>query len=143
MYEVRFAKQEDLDFCIQRDFSIKTRQELTKKLDDQELIIASKSKYPIGYLRWEKLWGKIPYMSVINVVDKFQGIGIGTQMLHYLEGFIKTTSPVLLTSAEHIAPKAFAWHKRNGFKECGYIDGLNPNGVREIFLIKMLKNGTF
>jgi hypothetical protein len=138
MFEVRFAIPSDIEFCRARDFSIKESEALLKKIAANEIIVAFHQGTRVGYLRTECLRGKIPYMSVINVIDDYQGRGSGSAMFLFLETQLRPHFPFLITSAEANAPRAMKWHLSHGFKECGYIDGLNPNDIREVFLKKQL-----
>ena len=137
--DVKFAEQVDMDWCIERDFSIKEYELMKNKILRHEIIVAEIDGKRVGYLRMEYLWGKIPYMSVIEVLPQHQRHGVGGSLLKFLENKLRADgAPFLITSAEASMPEAQAWHRRMGFIEIGVISGLNPNNSDEIFFKKVL-----
>ncbi len=137
--ETRFAEQVDMDWCIEWDFSIKEYELMKNKILRHEIIVAEIDGKRVGYLRMEYLWGRIPYMSVIEVLPQHQRYGAGRSLLKFLENKLRADGAAfLITSAEARMPEAQAWHRRMGFIECGAISGLNPNNVDEIFFRKQI-----
>jgi ribosomal protein S18 acetylase RimI-like enzyme len=81
MIEVRSAHAADLLFCREREFSLKEMRMLQAAQEEGQVLVALLHGERVGYLRWEKLWGRIPYMNVINVLPAAQGSGVGTALL--------------------------------------------------------------
>jgi len=136
---VRFAEIKDLDFCVKSDYSYVSKDVLKRKIREKAVILAEVDGKPVGYLRIEYLWLKIPYLSVIGVGEEYQRKGVGTAMIKFLEQHLrKCGHKVLYSSSQADEPGPQAWHRKIGFEECGFIAGINEGGVGEIFFRKIL-----
>ena len=124
---------------MSQDFAIKKPEIMFRKIAQHEVMIAEAGDKPVGYLRMEYLWSKIPYMGVIEVALSHQRQGIGKALLQFLEDKVCAEGcEFLITSAESIEPEAQAWHRQMGFVECGVVSGLNPKNVDELFFKKVI-----
>ena len=126
---VRLGGPQDLAWCsgvVDRDVS----PELVKrKLDYGEILVVELRGMRVGYLRLEYLWSKLPYISLIRVNEEVRGQGIGTKMLGFLESMLREIGQeFLMSSSQTDEPRAQAWHRKNGFEECGIIAGVNKAG---------------
>jgi ribosomal protein S18 acetylase RimI-like enzyme len=134
---VRFAFQADLDFvtqdhCIPADV-------VRRKIDDQEVVVAQRNDHLVGYIRLEYLWSLTPYLALIHVRPDHRRQGVGRAMLQYLETFlVRKGHQALYSSSQADEPSPQAWHRAVGFVECGFIAGINPGEIVEIFFRKQL-----
>ena len=136
---VRFAEMKDLDFCVKSDYDHVSKDILKRKIKEKAVILAEVDGKPIGYLRVEYLWLKIPYLSVIGVDEEYQRKGVGTAMIKFLEQHLrKCGHKILYSSSQANEPGPQAWHRKIGFEECGFIAGINEGGIGEIFFRKIL-----
>jgi GNAT superfamily N-acetyltransferase len=134
---VRFAGLDDLDFCIKSDFKRIRSFQIKRKIEEREVIISEAEGEPIGYLRIEYLWLRMPYVGLIFIKEGHRGRGIGTAMIKFLESYlIANGHKVLYSSSQVNEPGPQMWHRRIGFEECGYIAGVNEGGVGEVFFRK-------
>ena len=134
---VRTARVGDLDFVSQDDylpdFVIK------RKVGDGDVVLALWDGEPVGYLRLEWLWSKLPYIELIWVLEPYRRAGVGRALLTHVEVEIISRGHVALySSSQADEPEPQAWHRRMGFEECGWLDGLNEGGVGEVFFRKVL-----
>lgn len=138
---VRFAEPKDLGFCIESDYKHVSEAIIKRKMKEKAIILAEANEKPIGYLRIEYLWLKIPYISLIVVIKGYRRKGVGSAMIRFLEEhLIRNGQKVLYSSSQVNEPEPQTWHRRVGFEECGYIAGINEGGIGEIFFRKFLKN---
>jgi len=136
---VRFAELRDLDFCIRTDYKHLNKDVVKRKIEEKAVILAEVDGKPVGYLRIEYLWLKIPYLGLIRVDKEHQRKGIGTAMMKFLEEHLrKQGHKVLYSSSQANEPEPQMWHRKIGFEECGIIAGIN-DGIGEIFFRKFLK----
>lgn len=136
---VRFAELRDLDFCIKSDFKHIRPAAIKRKIEEKEIIISEVKGKPIGYLRIEYLWLRIPYLGLIVINEGHRRRGVGTAMIKFLESYlIRNEHKVLYSSSQVNEPGPQMWHRRIGFEECGYIAGVNDGGVGEVFFRKIL-----
>lgn len=130
---VRFAAHSDLENCFKFDQSDR-RDIIENKAEMYQIIVAERKGEIIGYLRLEYLWSKLPFIELILVSSEHRGRGIGRLMLNYLLDFLAANQyKVLLSSAQVNEAAPQRWHRKMGFEECGILNGINEDGVGEIF----------
>ena len=135
---MRFAGPEDLEWCVVED-GVVSEQIVRHKIANDEIIIAEIDGQPIGYIRLEYLLSNKPYIGLIFVDDGYSEEGIGRKMLRFLEDHLKKYGfEELYGSSKASEPEPQAWHRANGFVECGIINGINEGKIGEVFFRKPL-----
>lgn len=129
----------DLDGCIALDHPTMPAEVIKRKVEQREIIVAERAGRLVGYLRFEYLWSVVPYVALIWVVEDQRQRGIGRAMLRYLENVLRQQGhTALYSSSQANEPEPQAWHRHVGFKECGFITGINEGGIGEVFFRKNL-----
>lgn len=116
---------------------------IKSKLKNLEIIIAKENSELIGLLRLNYIWSTRPYIEFIYVKQEKRNLGIGKQLLQFLENYlIKNKYSYLFSSSEEQDRYAIEWHKRNGFIEMGKLTDLNlpHDKTPEIFFSKKISN---
>lgn len=140
---IRFATEADTTACRRFDSTV-SPSVIRSKSRSKEVILAFRGEEPIGYLRFEYLWSKIPYIALITVREDSRGRGVGAGMLRFLEAYLRRKGHSrLLSSSQADEPRPQRWHRQMGFEECGMVSGLNEGGVGEVFFGKSLRNRPF
>ena len=135
---VRFAGPEDLEWCVVEDGQV-TEQVIRHKIANDEIIVAEIDGQLIGYIRLEFLWSIKPYIGLVFIEEGYRREGIGRKMLRFLEDHLKKYGYEELYSSSDVSePEPQAWHRANGFVECGIINGINEGDIGEIFFRKTL-----
>lgn len=130
---VRFANKSDLEACVLFDNSNRT-DIIENKIGMNEVIVAERCGEIIGYLKLEYIWSHMPYISLIILKPDFRGRGIGKLMLHYLIEFLQINGfETLLSSSQVNEAEPQMWHRKMGFAECGILNGINKDGIGEVF----------
>jgi N-acetylglutamate synthase-like GNAT family acetyltransferase len=133
---IRFGTTDDYDYSISVDKYI-SKKLLKWKLENNEIIIAESTGIFVGYLRLEYLWSKIPYIGLILIKESHRKQGFGRQILIFLEQYLKSQGIDKLYSSSQInESEPQAWHRRMGFTESGIINGINEDGIGEVFFKK-------
>ncbi|RLI53129.1 MAG: hypothetical protein DRO87_12090 [Candidatus Thorarchaeota archaeon] len=133
---VRLAGPEDLEWCVVEDGHV-TEKVIRQKIINDEIIVAEIDNYLIGYIRLEYLWSTIPYIGLVFVVEEYRDSGVGRRLIDFLVSFLDNRGhDFLLSSSQADEPEPQAWHRAMGFSECGFISGLNENGIGEVFFRK-------
>jgi len=133
---VRLADRGDLSFVAQDGYV--SRDIIAAKLDAGEVLIAEKDSIPVGYLRIEYLWSRLPYITLIRVLPEYRKQGVGKALLAFLERKLESAGhTVLLSSSQADEPEPQTWHRHMGFTECGRLEMIN-DGVDEVFFRKDL-----
>ena len=134
---VRTATEGDLDF-VSQDGHL-SGAVLERKVSDGDVVLALRGGEPVGYLRVEWLWSKLPYIELVWVLEPHRRAGVGQALLAHVESeVVGRGHGALYSSSQANEPEPQAWHRRMGFEECGLLAGLNEGGVGEVFFRKTL-----
>jgi ribosomal protein S18 acetylase RimI-like enzyme len=131
---VRFANTKDLKWLAKKD-DIK-RRIIDRKIRQKEMVVAESQNKLIGFVRIEFLWSMIPYIGMIRVEKEYQKQGTGTSILGFVEKhLVKNGYRMMLSSSVENEKEPQEWHRKMGFKRCGYLDGIQKEG-KEVFFRK-------
>ncbi|MEM1043067.1 MAG: GNAT family N-acetyltransferase [Bacteroidota bacterium] len=134
---VRTAFESDLVF-VSQDGHLPSPA-VRRKVGDGDVYIARRGDKPVGYLRLEWLWSKLPYIELILVLQPHRRVGVGRALLAHVEAEASSRGhTVLYSSSQADEPEPQAWHRRMGFEECGLLAGVNDGGIGEVFFRKSL-----
>lgn len=132
---VRHARDADRAFVAQDGYVGEDR--VGRQIAAGEVWIAEAAAVPVGYLRLEYLWGRIPYIALIRVLPEHRGRGTGRALLAAAEQHASAEGhPWLYSSSQADEPEPQAWHRHMGFAECGFLAGVNEGGIGEVFFRK-------
>jgi N-acetylglutamate synthase-like GNAT family acetyltransferase len=134
---VRVATLADLPF-VSRDSQVPSER-VSRMIADGHVYLATWGTEPAGYARIEYLWSKIPYLGLIWVPEQYRRRGVGRSLLAAIERDARAAGhEFFYSSSQTDEPEPQAWHRRMGFTECGFIAGINGDGVGEVFFRKPL-----
>lgn len=135
LINVRRATHEDLAF-VSLDGQLPAGR-VARLIADRQVYLATRDTEPAGYARVEYLSTKIPYLSLIWVMPEQRRRGVGRALLAAIERAERAAGrEFLYSSSQADESEPQAWHRRVGFIECGFIGGINPGGVGEVFFRK-------
>jgi ribosomal protein S18 acetylase RimI-like enzyme len=136
---VRWAAADDVAFAGQDGYVPAAA--VARKIAAGEVAVAERAGERVGYVRLEYLWGTLPYIALIRVVPEHRRHGVGRSLLAFLERELRARGhTTLLSSSQADEPEPQAWHRRQGFVECGILAGVNAGGVGELFFRKPLRD---
>lgn len=136
--EVRHAIVDDMTF-VWRDAKIPAVR-LERMIADSQVFLATLKGEPVGFARLEYLWAKFPFLASIFVSEQHRGRGVGGALLAAIEREQREAEqPFLYSSSQADESAAQAWHRRSGFAECGFIAGINRDGIGEVFFRKPIR----
>lgn len=134
----RKAQERDFEYLLKMDKHVEESW-VRRCLSLDEYIIGEFGGQARAFMRYSFFWGDIPYMDMIWVEEKFRKKGIGSVIIEFWTKEMKTLDKrILMTSAMSNEPPPLAWHKRNGFVECGQLSFGSLEPIPEIFLLKEL-----
>lgn len=112
---------------------------LSRALADQEIFVAkSGEEQCIGFL-WVEVngtFGKYPYLHMLVVDRKFQGQGIGKQLMVYLEEVISTGYSKIFLLVGDFNRGAREFYSKLGYQSIGLLPDFYIPGVNEYLLMK-------
>jgi GNAT superfamily N-acetyltransferase len=136
---VRAATDDDLAFAFDEPRIPRAIQR--RMIAEGDVLVAEVGGAPVGFLRLEWIWSKIPFIALIRVLPTHRRRGVGTVLLAHLEAQLRERGHALLySSAESPAAESQAWHRHKGFEECGFIASINSGGIGEVFFRKHLRS---
>jgi len=134
---VRLAAIADFDFVAQDGYLPSAV--VRRKIDAQEVLIAHANQEPLGYARFEYIWSRVPYLTLVWVVPDHRRGGVGRALLSFLESYLQRLGyAALWSSSTATETEPQEWHLRMGFTPAGRLEGLNANGLTEVFFRKPL-----
>ncbi|WP_064697545.1 GNAT family N-acetyltransferase [Rhizobium aegyptiacum] len=138
MVEVASARQTDIDWLVREDASA-GKAWVSRCVALGEYLVAREAGEIVGFLRFSRFWGRVPYMEMIRVLAGHRRSGVGTALfLGWEEAMRGEGARLLMTSSECDESRPQDWHRRNGFIETGAIELPGLQSVPEVFFIKRI-----
>lgn len=135
---VRHARADDLPFVAQDGHA--PDDHVASLIARQAVWVAESAEQPIGYLRLEYLWGRLPFIALVRVLPEARGRGAGRALLEAVEQQLRLQRvSALYSSSQADEPGPQSWHRHTGFTECGIIAEVNEGGVDEVIFRKRLE----
>ncbi|TAU90646.1 GNAT family N-acetyltransferase [Rhizobium leguminosarum] len=138
MVEVANASQADIDWLVREDASAGEAW-VSRCVALGEYLIAREADEIVGFLRFSRFWGRVPYMEMIRVLPGHRRSGVGTALFLVWEDVMRDDGArLLMTSSECDESRPQDWHRRNGFCETGAIELPGLQSLPEVFFIKRI-----
>ncbi|MBX4959822.1 GNAT family N-acetyltransferase [Rhizobium lentis] len=138
MVEVASASQADIDWLAREDASA-GKAWVLRCVALGEYLIAKEGGEIVGFLRFSRFWGRVPYMEMIRVLPGYRRSGVGTALFFAWEAAMRGEGArLLMTSSECDESRPQDWHRRNGFTETGAVELPGLQSVPEVFFIKRI-----
>ncbi|WP_064686334.1 GNAT family N-acetyltransferase [Rhizobium bangladeshense] len=138
MVEVASASQSEIDWLAREDASA-GKAWVSRCVAHGEYLVAREAGEIVGFLRFSRFWGRVPYMEMIRVLPGHRRSGVGTALfLAWEEAMRAEGIRLLMTSSECDESRPQDWHRRNGFAETGVMELPGLQSVPEIFFIKRI-----
>jgi ribosomal protein S18 acetylase RimI-like enzyme len=132
------AGQADIDWLVREDASAGAAW-VSRCVALGEYLVAREADEIVGFLRFSRFWGRVPYMEMIRVLPGHRRLGVGTALfLAWEEAMRSDGARLLMTSSECDESRPQDWHRRNGFSETGAIELPGLQSVPEVFFIKRI-----
>ncbi|WP_027682651.1 GNAT family N-acetyltransferase [Rhizobium leguminosarum] len=138
MVEVARAGRADIGWLVREDASAGEAW-VSRCVALGEYLVAREAGEIVGFLRFSRFWGRVPYMEMIRVLPEHRRSGVGTALfLAWEEAMRGDGARLLMTSSECDESRPQDWHRRNGFSETGAIELPGLQSVPEVFFIKRI-----
>lgn len=130
----RKATVKDTSFCTSIDPHI-TSTQLTTKIENGEILLATNCIEPIGYLRYNYFWDEIPFMNMLIVLEEYRGQHVGTQLVEFWETTMKQRGYDQVLTSTQENEEAQHFYRKLSYHEIGTLI-VRPDEAPELFLIK-------
>ncbi|NKL83833.1 GNAT family N-acetyltransferase [Rhizobium leguminosarum] len=138
MVEVARAGRADIDWLVREDASAGEAW-VSRCVALGEYLVAREADEIVGFLRFSRFWGRVPYMEMIRVLPGHRRSGVGTALFLAWEDAMRDDGArLLMTSSECDESRPQDWHRRNGFSETGAIELPGLQSVPEVFFINRI-----
>ncbi|API54247.1 GNAT family N-acetyltransferase [Rhizobium leguminosarum] len=138
MVVVASAGRADIDWLVREDASAGEAW-VSRCVALGEYLVAREAGEIVGFLRFSRFWGRVPYMEMIRVLPGHRRSGVGTALFLAWEDAMRDDGArLLMTSSECDESRPQDWHRRNGFSETGAIELPGLQSVPEVFFIKRI-----
>ncbi|MGR9248098.1 GNAT family N-acetyltransferase [Rhizobium leguminosarum] len=138
MVEVARAGRADIDWLVREDANAGEAW-VSRCVALGEYLVAREAGEIVGFLRFSRFWGRVPYMEMIRVLPGHRRSGVGTALFLAWEDAMRGDGArLLMTSSERDESRPQDWHRRNGFSETGAIELPGLQSVPEVFFIKQI-----
>ena len=139
MINIRAVIKEDEKFWFSLDEHI-SREEFLLKVRDKRGYIISANGESVGVMRYNLFWDNIPFLTMINLDEPFQGKGIGKHAMLYWEGEMKKAGYNLVMTSTQIDEQAQHFYRKLGYVDKGalFFDGTGLEQPQEVMMMKVL-----
>jgi GNAT superfamily N-acetyltransferase len=135
---VRLGIESDLTWLSAVDSHVPSAW-IQRCINHDEYLIAEVADAPVGFIRFSRFWGTIPFMDLIWVAPDHRSKGVGTRLVEKWEATMRRQgAKVLMTSSMVDEPEPQAWHQRNGFQPSGALTFGSAQATPEVFFVKSL-----
>ena len=83
-------------------------------------------------------WLRGPYIELLGLMEPYRGLGIGTELLQWLEQEVRPHVKNIWLAASQFNDAALRFYQRHGFVVVGTLDGLVHPDYDELLLRKQL-----
>ncbi|ACE93009.1 MULTISPECIES: GNAT family N-acetyltransferase [Rhizobium] len=136
MVEVTSASQGDIDWLVREDANV-GQPWVSRCVALGEYLVAKEAGEIVGFLRFSRFWGRVPYLEMVRIQPAYRRSGVGTALFLAWEAAMRAEGArLLMTSSECDESRPQDWHRRNGFTETGAIGLPGLQSVPEVFFIK-------
>ncbi len=83
-------------------------------------------------------WLQGPYLQLLGLFSEYQNLGIGTEILNWIENEARGSSRNLWVVASELNTRATAFYEKHGYKRVAMLDDLVKEGMNEILFRKRI-----
>ena len=88
MFKVRYVSEKDKPFWFALDKDI-GEHELEMKIRDKRGYIISEDSKPVGIIRYNLIWDRTPFLTLIYIIESYHGKGYGREAMLFWENEMK------------------------------------------------------
>ncbi len=132
----RFATEQDIEFLDQHDRHL-SRCAIIDKIRRNEVYVVEHESETIGWARYNLFCDLVPFLTNINVLEKFRRRGFGRQLIRHWEEQMKARGFTFVLTSTQADEDAQFFYRKLGYSDSGSM--LFPGqAATEIVLSKRL-----
>ena len=139
MLEIRYVKLEDKPFWFRLDRHL-PEPVFECKVRDKRGYVLLENQTPVGLLRYNLFWDRIPFCTMLFIDCQCRKKGYGTRLMQDWEKDMKAQGYGMLLTSTQVDEDAQHFYRKLGYRDCGgfVIDIPGYEQPMEMFLMKGL-----
>lgn len=133
--DIRLADAQDFALLAKYDQHI-SPEELRRKLDRSEVMIATDNGIFAGWMRWNFFWDEIPFLNMLYLLEPYRGKGHGRAMMDAWENRMRTEEHERVMTSTQTDECAQFFYRKLGYVGIGAF--ACPGDALELILYKAL-----
>lgn len=137
---IRYVREEDKEFWFRLDRHLPEK-EFERKVRDKMGYVLLADEIPVGLLRYNLFWDKIPFCTLLFVEWHAQKKGYGKALMAHWEADMKTKGYSALLTSSQADESAQNFYRKIGYRDAGGLLLSVPEYEQptELFFIKEIK----
>ena len=137
MLEIRYVKLEDKTFWFRLDRHL-PESVFERKVRDKSGYVLLENQTPVGLLRYNLFWDRIPFCTMLFIDCQCRKKGYGTKLMQDWEKDMKAQGYGMLLTSTQVDEDAQHFYRKLGYRDCGgfVIDIPGYEQPMEMFLVK-------
>lgn len=132
---IRRAEKSDVEILLEYDKHI-SKEEMESLISLGRVSVVEDRGTFIGWLRWNLFWDNTPFLNMLYVLDKYQNIGHGKEILSHWEKQMKEKGYALVMTSSLANEEAQHFYRKSGYIDSGAL--LLPGEPLEIIFVKKI-----
>ena len=133
--KIRYAEPKDYSWLEPRDQYI-SGETISTKIDAKEVLVILIDNCLIGWLRYNLFWDNMPFITMLNIENEYQGKGFGKQLVNFWENEMKEQKHMSVMTSTLSDEDAQHFYRKLGYCDIGGF--AMPNETYEIILYKSI-----
>lgn len=133
--DIRLADAQDFALLAKYDQHI-SPEELRRKLDRSEVMIATDNGIFAGWMRWNFFWDEIPFLNMLYLLEPYRGKGHGRAMMNAWENRMRAEGHERVMTSTQTDECAQFFYRKLGYVGIGAF--ACPGDELELILYKAL-----
>ena len=136
MFNIKYVTEEDRLFWSTIDKNFAEDKEFELKIRDKRGYVIFDDDKPIGVMRYNLIWDYIPFLTLIHLVDDYQGKGFGTQAMLHWENEMRELGCEMVMTSTQVDEQGQFFYRKLGYVDKGGI--FFDDQPQEMFMYKKL-----
>jgi GNAT superfamily N-acetyltransferase len=139
VFDIRHVSENDRDFWNLLDRKL-SESEFELKVRDKRGYVISNGDEPVGIMRYNLFWDRIPFLNLIFIKETYQGKGAGEQAMLFWENEMRRLGYNMVMISTQTDEQAQHFYRKLGYVDrgCLILDNTPFEQASEIFMLKIL-----
>ena len=138
MFAIRHVSEDDRSFWFTLDRDLDEK-EFALKIRDKRGYVIYDGNRPIGVMRYNLFWDKIPFLTLICLDESHHKRGFGKQAMFFWEAEMRALGHKMVMTSTQVDEQAQHFYRKLGYIEKGslFLDHTPFVQAQEMFMLKI------